>query len=260
VSDVGLVLKQTAFLCRSTSRDPRAMVFTVAFPIVLLVLFSSIFASGSGGEIAFGGGRIATDAYFTAGILAYAIMLSAFTTPLISVTTQRERGQLKRLRGTPMPAWTFIAAQILRSIALMVLMTVVMLAIGRVAFGVEVRDEGYLGLVVYLLLGTAAMAGPALALTSFMKTSDSASSVGPFAAVMLSFISGVFIPVDELPSWLEEIGGIFPLAPLAEGLQATVATGSGTGLSEDNVAVLAIWALVGVVVAARNFRWEPQAY
>jgi ABC-2 type transport system permease protein len=75
---------------------------------------------------------------------------------------------------------------------------------------------------------------------------------------MLSFISGVFIPIDQLPDSLVEIGRVFPLAHLAEGLQAAFGTGAAH-LSGKNVAVLGIWGVAGIISAARRFQWQPRA-
>lgn len=259
MGDLALVLHQTQYGLRGISRNPRVVVLTLAFPIFFLVLFNSVFASGDE-STAFEGGQISTDAYFTAGIIAYSIMMSAFTTLAISLTNQRESGQLKRYRGTPMPPWTFMAAQILRSVLLAVVMVVVLLAIGRIAFDVDIPAERLVGLVVYVVLGTATMCALGIALTTLAPTADAASTIAPFGTVILSFVSGVFVPVDELPSWLEEVGKVFPLAHLAEGLQTSLVTGAGgTGLAADNVAVLAVWALAGLAIAARGFKWEPQA-
>jgi ABC-2 type transport system permease protein len=260
MSDVALVLRQTRYGLLTTARNPRVVVFNVLFPIVLLVLFNSIFASGNDKTTEFSGGEISTDAYFTAGIAAYAIMMSSFSTIAISLTTQRESGQLKRLRGTPMPAWTFIAGQMVRSIVLVVVMVAALLAIGHFAYDVEVRGETLVGFLVYVALGTATMAALGMALTVVAPTADAASTIAPFGAVMLAFVSGVFVPVETLPNWLEEVGRVFPLYHLADGLQTTMASGTtGTGLSGTNVAVLAAWGLGGLITAARHFRWEPQA-
>ena len=259
MADAALVLRLTRFGFKTLFRNPRVVVFSIAFPIVLLVIFNGIFTSGSDSTTGFHGGRIDTAAYFTAGIAAYAIMMSAFSTLAIGLTTQRETGQLKRLRGTPMPAWTFIAAQVLRSVALALAMVVALFVIGSLFFGVDVRGEAVLGLIVYVLLGTATMAVLGIALTSFAPTADSASTIAPFTAVLLSFVSGVFVPVSTLPNWLEEIGRAFPLFHLADGLQRCVVTGtSGTGLTGPNVALLGLWAAGGLAVAVRRFRWDPQ--
>lgn len=261
MADVGLALRQTKFGLKSLARNPRAVVFSLVFPVVLLVLFNSIFATGDASSTRLpGGAGLTLDAYFTAGIIAYAIVMSCFSTLAISLTSQRESGQLKRFRGTPMPPWTFMASQIFRSVLMVGLMAVVLLAIGRVAFDVEIPGETLPGLIVYVLLGTATMCSLGIALTTVARTADAASTIAPFGAVLIAFISGVFIPVEELPSWLEEVGRIFPLAHLAEGLQTTFSSSaSGVGLNAENVAVLAAWGIVALAVAAREFRWEPQA-
>lgn len=259
MGDLGLVLHLTRYGLIATARIPRTVVFNIVFPILLLVLFNSIFAHGSNQVTDFPGGTISLDAYFTAGITAYAITMSAFSSLAISLTSQRESGQLKRLRGTPMPAWVFVSAQILRVVVLVVLMVVVLLAIGHFAFDVDLRGETLPGLVLYVVLGTATMCTLGIALTAVTPTADAASTVAPFGALVLSFISGVFIPVDTLPDWLAEVGRVFPLAHLAEGLQTTLSpSATGIGLSAGNVAVLAAWGIGGLVVAARAFRWEPR--
>jgi len=257
MSDAALVLRQAGYGLKSASRNPRVLVFTVAFPIVLLLLFGSIFGKGSNGTTRLdGGGRIDADAYLTAGIIAYAIMMACYSSLAITVTTQRESGQLKRFRGTPVPAWTFIVARIARSIVLVVVMSVALLVLARIAFDVRTSAAGFAELAVFTVLGTAAMCALGIAITTFTTTTDSASTIAPFSTVILSFISGVFIPVDQLPDSLVQIGKVFPLAHLAAGLQGAFDQG-GVHLSGENVAVLALWGGIGIVVAARTFRWEP---
>ena len=256
MSDIALVLRQAGYGLRSLSRNPRALVFTIAFPIVLLLLFASIFAKGGTATTRFGGSEIDTDAYFTAGIIAYAIMMACFSSLAITLTTERESGQLKRFRGTPVPAWTFIVARIVRSIVLVAAMTVALLLLARLAFGVHVSRAGLAELVVFIVLGTAAMCALGIAITTFTTTVDSASTIAPFSTVILSFVSGVFIPTDQLPDSLVQLGKVFPLAHLASGLQAGFDSGP-VHLSGENVAVLALWGGVGILVAARSFRWEP---
>ena len=138
MSDAGLVARQTAFTVVGFRRNSRALVFTVLMPIVLLVLFASVFG-GNDQTTKFAGLTITVDAYYTAGIAAYSIMLAGFSTLMISTVTARERGLLKRYRGTPMPPWVFLTTQILQSMLTIVIMVVVLLVIGRVAYDVQVR-------------------------------------------------------------------------------------------------------------------------
>jgi ABC-2 type transport system permease protein len=260
MADVQLALTQARYALISSFRNPRTVVFQMAFPIVLLILFNSIFTKGSDETVRFGGGTITASAYFTAGLAAYAIALSTFTNLAIGLTMQRESGQLKRLRGTPMPSWTFVAGQIMRSAVLVLIMVVALFGIGGIAFGVDLPAEHLLGVLIYAVLGTAAFAALGIAATVVTTTVDSASTIGPFTVVMLSFVSGVFISVDTLPNWLEAVGKVFPLYHLAEGLQTCLVSGAGgTGLESGNVASLVVWGLIGASIAVRRFHWEPQA-
>lgn len=242
-------------------RTPRGLVFTMAFPLVMLVLFNSIFINGGDGTTTLPNDlKLDAAAYFTAGIVAYSVALSTFTTLAVSLTTQRERGQLKRYRGTPMPPWTFIVGQITRATAQALAMTALLLAVGAVAYGVPVPGSTFPAFVLYVVLGTATLCSLGIALTAFTPTPDAASTIAPFSVVMLAFFSGIWIPVDQLPNWLETVGKVFPLYHLALGLQTSLAPGAnGSGIEWENVLVLALWALAGARIAGRRFRWEPQS-
>ena len=148
-------------------------------------------------------------------------MLAGFSGLLIALTTNRERGILKRYRGTPMPPWVFLSAQILQTLTTIVVMAITIVVIGWAAYDVHPVRSALGAFVLYVVLGTATMCALGIAVTRITTTADSASAIGPFAAVILSFISGVFIPVASLPAWLRDVGRVFPLAHLAEGLQRT---------------------------------------
>jgi len=259
MNDVGLVLVQARYAVLATLRTPRAMLFGALFPIIFLLLFNSLFTGGGPQTTTVEGHTINVHSYFTAGLIAYALALSCFSTPLMSLVSARERGQLKRQRGMPPPAWTFVAAQVLRSVTFALVVGAIMIAIGVIFYGVHLPAKTVPGFVIYLFLGTATLSALGIAATALAKNEDSAQPIGAFTVVMLSFVSGIFIQLDTLPSFLQEVGRIFPLYHLAQGLQSTVAeTPSGIGLSASDVAVLAIWGLGGIWIAARRFKWEPQ--
>ena len=260
MGDLRILAVQTRFALVAAVRSSRVLVFGIVFPIFLLLLFEEVFVRGGNHNTHIGSQVISTAAYYTAGLAAYAIMLQTFTSLAITVTTQRETGQLKRLRGTPMPAWSFIGAYILRAVLFVVAMVLAVFLIGTLAFNVHLHPAGVLGLAVYVALGTIALSALGLAVTIVCTTAETASTVGPFAAVILSFISGVFIPLAALPSWLADVGKVFPLEHRAAGMQrGLVQSATGTGFNGGDLGILAVWAVVGFVVASRGFRWEPQA-
>jgi ABC-2 type transport system permease protein len=259
MSDVGLVLVQARYAIIATLRTPRALLFGALFPIIFLLLFNSLFTQGGDQTTTVAGHTIDVHSYFTAGLIAYALALSCFSTPLMSLVAARERGQLKRQRGMPPPTWTFVAAQVLRSVAFALAVGAIMIAIGIIFYGVDLPAKTVPGFVIYLALGTATLSALGIAATSLAKNEDSAQPIGAFTVVMLSFVSGIFIQLDTLPNFLQEVGRLFPLYHLAQGLQSTVATDpSGIGLSGRDVAALVIWGLGGIWIAARRFKWEPQ--
>ena len=202
-TEIRFILTQARYQLISIARNRRAVILTLAFPVVLLVMFDSIFV-GAGDSVELAGTRVTAQAYFTGGMLAYAIMLSGFSQLGIVLVTQRENGLLKRLRGTPVPAWTFIVATVLRTVVTVGAMAVVLLAIARIAYDVELSGQGLADILLYVVLGTATMCSLGIAATSIATDAESASAALPLTAVMLSLISGIFVSIDQLPGWLEE--------------------------------------------------------
>jgi ABC-2 type transport system permease protein len=228
MADVHLVAVQTRFQLIGLARNRRAVVLGLVFPVVLLVMFNSVFVRGDD-TVDLAGATVTAHAYFTAAMLAYAILGSAFNQLAIGLVNQRESGQLKRLRGTPVPAWTFVVATVLRVVTTVGLMAVVLLAIGRFAYDVPISAEALGEIVLYVVLGTATMCSVGIAATT------------------------------ELPGWLERIGRVFPVYHLASGLQTALGITGDTALSGGNLLALALWAVAGIAFAARRFRWEPLA-
>jgi len=255
MNDVALASAQTRYALRGFLRDPRALIFTVIMPVFLLLLFCSIFH----GTTLFAGRQVPTASYYTASIIAYQVMLAGFSSLLISVTTAREGGRLKRFRGTPMPSWVYLVSEIGQTIVVVAITVAVLVAVGALFYHVKVSGNTLVGLLVYVVLGTACFCALGLAVTRICPTTDTASAIGPFSTVVLSFLSGVFIPVAIMSTWLLDIGKVFPLEHLARGLQTAFLIPGSTGITAANLGVLAAWGAAGLLVAARTFRWEPLA-
>ena len=258
MSDWRLVFVQVRAQLVSTARNRRAMVVTLVLPVVILVLFNSIFGGGND-TVDLAGARITAPAYFAGAMVAYALVGTAFIQLALSLVTQRETGQLKRYRGTPIPTWTFVVATVLRVAAMVGVSTAILLLIARLAYGVNVSAQALAEIALYVALGTATLGCAGVAVTTVATDVDTASAALPLVVVLLSFISSIFVPVDQLPDWLAEIGRVFPLYHVAVGVETALGVAGDTSLRAGDVAVLVAWTVGTLIVAARGFRWEPRA-
>jgi ABC-2 type transport system permease protein len=252
VSDAALAVAQTRYALRGYTRDRSALVFTAIFPLILLLLFNAIFK----GNTQFDGRNVPSGAYYTASIISYVITLVSFGSLLSRITTARERGLLKRFRGTPMPSWIYLVSEIGRTVAVVYATVALLVVVGAIFYHVHVSAHLLIGVVIYVALGVSCFCSLALALAGVCKTADSASAIGPLAATILSFLSGVFIPTFLMPTWLIDIGKVFPLEHAARGLQSAFLLKGSTGINALDIGVLVAWAALGLLVATRNFKWE----
>jgi ABC-2 type transport system permease protein len=258
VSDAALVVRQGLFTLRAYVRNSSALVFAVAMPVGFLVLFCSVFGKGGATTHLFGH-QVPLDAAYAGGMVAYAVAINSFSGLLIVLVTNREAGRLKRYRGTPMPPWTFIGGQVLYTLVVATAMTAGMTALAVGAFHVHLRAQAVPAMVLYLVVGVGALSTVSAAVSAWVRTPELASSVGPFAVVILGFVSGAFLPTALLPHALVVVARVFPLQPMVEGMQAVFTDRSGWALRGTPLLVLGVWFAVALVVAARRFAWTPRA-
>jgi ABC-2 type transport system permease protein len=252
--DLALAVSQTRYSLVGFLRNPRAFVFTIVMPLFLLVIMNTIFRHLTN----FTGGHSAA-VYYTPAMVGYQVTWTGFATLGVTVVTDREAGLLKRFRGTPMPSWVYLAAEMARTLVVVVCTVAAIVLLGAVFYAVPVSPSALVGLAVYTVVGTAAMSSLGLAITRVCPTTDSASALGPFVVVILAFISGVFVPLSLLPSWMVDLGRAFPLEHLAAGLRQAFARPGSTGITLDDLGALALWGLGASLVSVRVFRWEPLA-
>lgn len=243
---------QARFDLLAFRRNPAATFFTLVLPLVFLVLFTSIF----GNETMANGTRVAV--FYVPGILALSVVSTTMINIAISMVTKREMGILKRVRGTPLRPWVFVASQIVASILLMILLTVLVCLIGWILFGVSLRVAGLPTLILTLVIGSAAFCALGLALTVIIPSVDAAPAITNAIALPLYFISDIFIQGDVVPSWVQNVGNLFPIRhlnlALLESFDPLV---EGTSWPWGHWAVIIAWGAVGAVVAALRFRWSP---
>src|SRR6266702_6077674 len=252
---LGLVSHQARFELLGFVRNRQARFFTLALPLLFLVIFNGVF-----GNRVVGPGPMKASAYYVPGIAALAVIAASFVNLVISVTAQRELGILKRRRATPVPAWVLIAGRTLASVVVGLAVMTVLLAIGRFAYGVHLPGSTIPGILLTAVVGSIAFCCLGYALCTAIRSADSAQPMLQAVMLPLYFISGVFIPSVGLPDWLQQVAGVFPVQHLVDGLHhAFDPAAGGSGIVWSDLGILALWAAVGLAVALRRFTWTPAA-
>jgi ABC-2 type transport system permease protein len=241
-----MIAAQTALETRMLLRNGEQLLLTVVIPTVLLVLFSTADIVDLGDL----GGDRRVD-FLAPGLLALAVLSTAFTGQAIATGFERRYGVLKRLGATPLPRWGLMVAKT-GCVLLVEALQVALLTVIALALGWSPRGNPF-AVVVLLLLGTAAFSGLGLLMAGTLKAEVTLAAAN-LVFVLLLLGGGVVVPLDKFPSGLENVLALLPIAALADGLRDVLR--GGIAMPWSDVAILLAWALVGLGAAARFFRWE----
>jgi ABC-2 type transport system permease protein len=246
---------------RLFARDPGQVVFSFAYPVVMLLIFGSVFD----GEVSPG---VGFRQYFLAGIAATGIVLTSFQAVGTAVTEERDRGDLARLQTLGTPPLAYAIGKGGQVVLTTVLQLALLLSVARFAYDVPLpTDAGrWLTFAWVTVLGILAGTVLGLATSSFVGSARSAGAGIPAFAVVLQFVSGVFIVFSQLPGWMQQVASVFPLKWMTQGMRsvflpesAVAAEPAGSWEHGTTALVLVAWVIIGVVVVARTFRWRRNA-
>jgi ABC-2 type transport system permease protein len=253
---MALVWHQFRYDQKTFWRDPASVFFTVMLPIIFLFIFATIFGNESLEEL----GGVKTTTYYVPAILTLAVISATMVSPAISITQDRENGVLKRVRGTPLPSWVFVAGRVGNAVVISLLMAILVIAIGRVVYGVDVPGATLPAVLITLAVGAAAFNCMGFALTVVIPSEDAAPAVTNAVALPLYFISGILIPETEIPDGVLHVADVFPFRHFFEAFFAAFdPQTTGSGIEPGNLAVVAAWGVAGLLVAAIAFRWTPHS-
>jgi ABC-2 type transport system permease protein len=224
------------------------------FTFLLPIIFYLMLASAYGDEDIEGVGGYQ---FLLAGMIGYGAAATTFAGLALLLVIRRESGVLKRLRATPLPAGTYIAAVLASIIVIFLLEAVILIALARFAFDVPVPDS-IPSLVVVLLLGAGSFAALGIGLTALIRSAEGSSAVVNALYLPVSFISGAFFSEEAFPPVLQLIGELLPLSHLIRLSRDVIAFNEPVWDHLGNVAVVAAWGVAGLLVALRGFRWEPR--
>lgn len=246
---------QTAYDLRISLRNPRARFFTFVFPVVLLVIFNGVFGHGS---TTIDGVHTSLARFYVPGILTLSIVVASYGNLVVAMSTLRASGVLKRRRATPVPPTVLVAGQALATLATVVIMSTILLVLGKVAYGVGFAPAAILAIALAGVVGALALACTGYAVSTLIDSPEAAQPIVQATLLPLWFLSGVFIPTAKLSGTLRTVASWFPVEHLASIMQlASVHDSFAGSISVTDLLVLAAWGVGAALFCARRFSWLP---
>jgi ABC-2 type transport system permease protein len=252
---------------RAYVREPIAVLFVFLYPVLMMLIFASVFQgerefTGPGGQV-----TVSFAQYFLPGVIATAVVLSSVQLIGVQVAQDREVGLLKRLRGTPMPPLAYFVGLFGQVVVSLVLQIAILLIVAAAAWDVTM-PRGLGGWVTFAWVcfaSAAAGTSAGLAIGGMMPSARAANAfLIPFL-LLLQFISGVFLAFPDLPLWMKDLSAMFSLKWTAQGLRSVflpeafvAAEQTGSWQLGLTAGVLGLWLVVWGVIALRTFRWLPR--
>jgi ABC-2 type transport system permease protein len=231
-------------------RSRESAVFTFIFPLMLFVLLGSVYSGRIYG--------VPASQALLAALLAYGCVMVAFAGLAITLVIRRENALLKRLRATPLPPATFVAALVVSTFLVFAIQVVAMFLLGRAVFGTPFPTRvGSLALIV--ALGVACFAALGVGLSGLVRSAEGSSAVVNLIVLPSAFLSGAFGPTQHYPTFLRDIGAVLPLKYLVDLTNAVYLHHHAFWSRPGAIGILAAWGVAGLALAAFKFRWEPTA-
>ncbi|MGA5462617.1 ABC transporter permease [Mycobacterium sp. NPDC050041] len=242
-------------------RRPEQVVLTFSMPAVICLLLGSIFTAKLPGT------QTSTGAVIAASMLAYGILSTSFVNLGVGIAADRETGALRRLRGTPATASSYFIGKIMLVAIVSLAEAVILLAVGVLVFGLHLpaNVSGWFTLLWVFVLGIISCSLLGIFVSNLVSNALSAAVITNGPAVGLQFLSGTYVPLMVLPTWMLIAGSIFPVKWLAQGFRSVL-------LPPDMVAfepagswehgriflVLAAWSITGLLACLSVFRWSDR--
>lgn len=250
---------RSAVELKSFFRNKQSLVFTLLFPVILLLVFGAIFSGKLQGT------QTDVKLVFMAGIIAAGILSTAFSGLAISIVIERDTGTIRRLGATPMPKVAYFIGKLVRVLITTLLETVLLIGVAVALYGLPLptSPQRWVNLVWIVLLGSISCALIGIAYTALIPNSRSATPIVIPVYMVLQFISGVFFPFNELPRWMQDVAALFPVKWMAQGFRSVFLPDSFTVVEPAHsweisriALVLGLWAIAGAVLASVSFRWR----
>src|SRR3954467_11659791 len=223
-------------------RNPTAAFFSFILPLLFLFLFGAIFSNDQ-----------ETLDVIVPAILGLSVMSTTFSALAMNITFLREEGVLKRIHGTPLPPVSYLGGVAANAVSNAFVQVVIVVLAGRLFFGIG-WPKDWIELAVFAVVGVATLAALGVAFSHVIPNFDAAPAYTNIVFLPVIFISGVFYDVDNAPQFLRDVAQVLPLTHIIDGLSGALVTGASLADNLDDLAVVGLWAALGVFFAVRGFR------
>jgi ABC-2 type transport system permease protein len=256
MSSVALAARQVRYENIAFWRNPAAAFFTCAFPLMFLVIFNLAFGNQ---EMTIDEQTTRVSTFIIPAIVAFSEISACYTNVALQLSFNRDGGVLKRVKGTPLPAWAYLFGKIAHAVLVAMLLVLICVAAGALFYGVSVPTNTMPAFLVTLAIGAASFCALGAAITTVIPNAEAAPAVVNFSILPLLFVSNVFIRIEKPPAWLDVVRDFFPVIHFFEALQTAFNPFiEGSGFEWGHLAVVLAWGVAGMIVAVRFFSWEPQ--
>jgi ABC-2 type transport system permease protein len=255
MSDVAQTLRVVRYTNRAFWRNPANAFFTFVFPLMFLVIFTALFGNST---TTVAGRELSTSTFYVGAIATFAIITATYTNLAINLSFTRDMGVLKRIRGTPMAAWSFMVGRILHAILITVVLVAIVVAFGALFYHAEVPTSTLPAFAVTMAVGAASFAALGLAITAVIPNADAAPPIVNASILPLLFLSGIFIPIQDPNAWYVTVAKVFPVYHFAEAMNSAYFSVSGSGFQGFHLLILGAWGVAGAIAATLFFSWEPR--
>ena len=252
------ILRQIRWEQKQFWRNLPAAVFTIAFPLIFLLLLSALFSDDRVDEVA---GNPKFVQLFVPSIMAYGVISACYTGLAFTLTVRREEGILKRKRATPLKLRDFVGGMIGSSVLVGLLLSVVTIVVGIVLFGVTFPDwpERLPTLAVVLLVGASCASAWGLAISAMIPNQEAAPAIINVLLFPLLFISGTFARVTP-DSFIDRVATFFPVWHFNRASEWVLSEQADGGAWRPRyLLALLAWTVVGLAIGIGRFRWESRS-
>ncbi len=260
-----LLIRQALHQLKLFLRRPDAIFFVIAMPLIMFLVFVVLLGNEIIPET-----EITTAQFYAPALAVFGAVMACYTYLAISTAASRDRGVLKRIRGTPLNPGIYVWARILAVTVIAIISVVIVMVVGNLFFGVAYYPEKLPMALLSLFVGCLSFAGLGMMVCALCRTADTVQAVTSATILPLAFLSDIFIrPFRDLPEWVPWVADAFPLKHFSlafghafrsdmAGHGFVWAANEETYVALPHLALMLAWGVGSAIIAAKVFRWDPK--